>query len=395
MFGAIYVGLSGLNAYSQGLQQVSNNVSNMNTLGFKGSSVTFNDTVGGASNAGLSLTGTTSDGGDGVEVAPLQRDFSQGDLRQTQNALDLAINGTGFFVLTEGNQTFYTRTGSFQVDKDGYIVLAGTDYRLATLDSSGRAVDVSVNNYSTYPPKQTTTIQFANNLSSTATSYSIGDVKVYDAQGTAHDWSIQFAKDTSSTAGPDDWTVTVQDSNGNQIGQQTIKFDNGTIDPTTNKLTFADSSSGLSVVFDFSQNVTSYSSGDTSTLNAASVDGQGLGTISSVQVNDNGELEISYSNDQKKSLGAVAIADFRDPQALDVRSGGLYVDNGSAGRELFSTASNEAGKVVSHQLEASNVDLAKQFGDMIIIQRGYQASSQIISVANDMIQQLFGIRGQG
>ena len=394
MFGAIYVGLSGLNAYSQGLQQVSNNVANMNTLGFKGSSVTFSDTVGGGTNGGISLDGTTSNGGDGVEMAPLQRDFSEGNLQQTQNALDLAIDGTGFFVLTQGDQTYYTRTGSFQVDKDGYVVLAGTDYRLATLDSSGRAVEVSVNNYSTNPPQQTTTIQFANNLSSSATTYSIGDVKVYDAQGTAHDWSIQFAKDTSSTAGPDDWIVTVTDSNGTQIGQQTIKFNNGVIDPTTSKLTFADSASGLSVVFDFSQNVTSYSSGDTSTLNAASVDGHGLGTISSVEVNDKGELEISYSNDQKKSLGAVAIADFRDPQALDVRSGGLYVDNGSAGRELFSTASNEAGKVVSHQLEASNVDLAKQFGDMIIIQRGYQASSQLTSVANEMMQQLLAMGQQ-
>jgi len=395
MFGAIYVGLSGLNAYSQGLQQVSNNVSNMNTLGFKGSSVTFSDTVGGGSTGGVSLDGTISDGGDGVEVAPLQRDFTQGELRQTQNDLDLAIDGSGFLVVTQGDQTFYTRTGSFEVDKDGFIVLAGTDYRLATLDSSGRPVDLSVDNYSTNPPQPTTTVQFASNLSSSATTYSIGDIKVYDALGKQHDWSVQFAKDTSATAGPDDWIVTVTDSNGTQIGQQTIKFNNGVIDPTTNKLTFADSASGLSVVFDFSQNVTSYSSGDVSTLNAASVDGHGLGTISGVTVNDNGELEISYTNDQKKSLGAVAIADFRDPQSLDVRTGGLYVDNGSAGRELFSTASNEAGKVVSHRLEASNVDLAKQFGDMIIIQRGYQASSQIISVANDMIQQLFGIRGQG
>ena len=394
MFGAIYVGLSGLNAYSRGLQQVSANVSNLNTLGFKSSDVSFSDTIAASTNGGLSLAGTTGNGVGGVELGPNQRDLTQGELRQTQNDLDLAIDGSGFLVLTRGDQTYYTRTGSFEVDKDGYVVLAGTDYRLAVLDSANRPVALSVDNYRTNPPKTTTTVTFANNLSSSATTDSIGDVKVFDASGTQYDWQVQFDKDTSATAGPDDWTVTVKDSNGNTIGTQTLKFNLGTIDPTTSKLTFADSKSGLSVVFDFSQNVTSYSSGDVSSLSVASVDGNGLGTISTVAVNADGELEITYSNTNKKSLGAVAIADFRDPQSLEAKTGGLYVDNGSAGRQLFTTKSKEAGTVMGQRLEASNVDLAKEFGDMIMIQRGYQASSQIISVANDMIQQLFGIRGQ-
>jgi flagellar hook protein FlgE len=112
-------------------------------------------------------------------------------------------------------------------------------------------------------------------------------------------------------------------------------------------------------------------------------------------VNDLGKLEIGYSNAQKKELGAVAIADFRDPQALQQKSGGLFTDPGSAQRELLTSQDDRVGQVLSRRLEASNVDLAKQFGDLILIQRGFQASSQIISVSNDMIQQLFGIRGQG
>ncbi|WP_294122199.1 flagellar hook-basal body complex protein [Sphingomonas sp.] len=393
MFGAIYIGLSGLNAYSRGLQQVSGNVSNLNSSGFKSSNVSFTDIVGSANNGGLSLSGTSSSPGAGVELGGIQRDFTQGELRQTQRDLDLAIDGTGFLVLTRGDEVFYTRTGSFEVDKDGFIVLAGTDYKLATLDGSGRAVTLSIDASRTSLPAKTTTIKFADNLSSTATTYGLSDIKVYDAVGTAHTWQVKF--DKPAAGAPGEWTVTVTDDKNVTIGTQTLKFNVGVVDPATSKLVFDDAANGLSVTLDFSSNVTSFSSGQVSTLRTSSVDGQGIGTITSVTVNAEGELELGYSNQQKQVLGAIAIADFRDPQALQERSGGLYADKGDAGRELMSSASEKVGRVVSHRLEASNVDLAKQFGDLITIQRGYQASSQIISVANDMIQQLFGIRGQG
>ncbi|MFA6605916.1 MAG: flagellar hook-basal body complex protein, partial [Sphingomonas sp.] len=174
----------------------------------------------------------------------------------------------------------------------------------------------------------------------------------------------------------------------------TLKFVGGSVDPTTTKLSFSDAISGLTVDFDVS-GVTSFSAGDVSTLRASAVDGYKLGTITSVTVNADGKLEIGYSNAQKKQIGAVAIADFRDPQALKQRSGGLFTDSGTAQRSLLTSADSRVGKIVSRRLEASNVDLSKEFGDLILIQRGFQASSQIISVSNDMIQQLFGIRGQG
>lgn len=395
MFGAIYVGLSGLNAYSQGLQQISNNISNLNTSGFKGSNVGFSNTVGASTDGGLSLSGTSGNGIGGVELGELQRDYGQGELRQTQRDLDLAIDGSGFLVLTRGDQTYYTRTGSFEVDKEGFIVLAGSDYRLATLDSSGRAVSLSIDSYRTNAPEKTTLIKFADNLSSTATTFALSDIKVYDAVGSQQSWNIEFTKDTGATAGPNDWLVKITNDKAVVIGEKSLKFTLGVVDPATSKLVFGDAASGLSVTLDFSENVTSYSSGQVSTMRTSSVDGHALGTITSVAVNADGELEIGYSNQEKKSLGAIAVADFRDPQSLDQRTGGIYSDTGSAGRQLFSSESKKVGKVASRRLEASNVDLAKQFGDMITIQRGYQASSQIISVANDMIQQLFGIRGQG
>lgn len=392
MFGAIYVGLSGLNAYSRGLQQVSNNVANLNSTGFKGAAVTFSDLYQLQGRGGLSYSGGEPRSGSGVSIGETQRDMRQGELRQTERDLDLAVDGSGYLVLVRGNETFYTRTGSFEVNRDGHIVLAGTEYRLATLDPSGRAVSVSVDAARTNPPKQSTAIRFADNLSSTGTGHTIGDVRVFGATGEAHVWRIQFAKDAS--AGPGNWTATVTDAAGKTVGTQSLKFNAGVIDPSTARLTFTDEAASLAVDFDLS-GVTSFSSGEVSTLRAASVDGHGAGTVTAIKVNEKGRLEIAYSNEQKKELGAVALADFRDPQALQQRGGGLFVNPGTAEGQLMSSEDPRAGRVVARRLEASNVDLAKQFGDLILIQRGFQASSQIISVSNDMIQQLFGIRGQG
>ena len=394
MFGAIYVGLSGLTAYSQGLQQVSNNVTNLNSSGFKSSTVTFNDMVSVNGGGGLSLSGGETDFGNGVNIGTSALNFKQGELRQTDRDLDLAVDGAGFLVLLRDDQVYYVRTGSFQVDKDGFIVLAGTDYRLATLDSSGKAVSLSIDASRTSSPEPTKTIKFADNLSSTASTYSIADVKVYDSSGEEHLWTVKFDKPDGGAT--DEWKVKVTDATGKAIGEKTLKFIAGAVDPTTNKLVFENSDVGLSVTFDFSTGVSSFSSGSVSTLRTSSVDGHKVGTIATVGVNEKGQLEISYSNEQKKQLGHVAIADFRDPQALSQRSGGLFVDEkGIAGRELLTSEDSRVGRILSKRLEASNVDLAKQFGDLILIQRGFQASSQIISVSNDMIQQLFGIRGQG
>jgi flagellar hook protein FlgE len=392
MFGSIYVGLSGLNAYSRGLQQISNNVTNLNASGFKGSTVAFTDLVGINGNGGLSYAGGGGGGGNGVEIGETRIDFKQGELRQSDRDLDLAIDGSGFLVLMRGEEVLYTRTGSFEVDKDGFIVLAGTEYRLATLDGSGRPVSLSIDASRTSTPTKTTTIKFADNLSSTATTYGISDVKVYDATGGEHIWQIKFDKPQATS---NDWTVTITDDKSKTVGTQTLKFIQGQVDPSTNKLVFADADAGLSVTLDFSQNVTSFSAGTVSTLRSASVDGYKVGAITSIRVNDKGKLEIGYSNEQKKELGSIAIADFRDPQALDQRSGGLFHDTGLAQRELMTSDDKRVGRVLSRRLEASNVDLAKAFGELILIQRGFQASSQIISVSNDMIQQLFGIRGQG
>jgi len=395
MLGAIYTGLSGMNAYSKGLQTISNNVANMNTPGFKATTVSFTDafSYGGG---GLTYTGAApgEQSGSGVRYAEPRIDFSQGDLRQSEGDLDLAIQGSGFLVLMEGDNVYYARTGQFVVGEDGYIVQQGTERRLAVLDASGRPVALNIDSKRTSTPAATTKITFADNLSSSATEASVSSIAVYDSAGGKQIWQVKF---TPVSGSPGEWQAAVTDQAGKAVGSSTLKFIGGVADPTASSITVTDTPAGAasrSVTLDFSK-VTSFSAGTLSTIRASSVDGNGVGALTSVTVDADGKVKVAYSNAKTELLGSVAVADFRDPQLLDRVGDGLYENNRGAQHRLLASAQDGVGKLVSKQVEASNVDLSQEFGDLILIQRGFQASSQVVSVSNDMIQQLFGIRGQG
>ncbi|WP_164119025.1 flagellar hook-basal body complex protein [Sphingorhabdus sp. Alg239-R122] len=393
MLGAIYTGMSGLEAYSQGLRVISNNVANLNTSGFKATDVDFSDMYT-FSGTNFGLYDHRNSGGNGVRMDDLQIDFRQGDLRQSENGLDLGIDGAGFFVLLDGDKTFYTRTGNFVVAEDGHIKLEGTEFRLAVLDDAGRAVELNVDSKRTSPPVATTEIKFADNLSSTAIEHVISDIQVYDAAGEAQVWQIEFTRDDEAAGNV--WNVTVTNADDREVGTGVLRFEQGEIDPDTAQIVIEDTEAeGLSVTLDFSENITSFSSGTVSTMRSSTVDGYGVGAVTNITTNADGEIELSYSNEETETLGPVALADFKDLQNLESIGDGLFVFNEQGERRLFSSDDPQVGRVLSGRVEASNVDLSAQFGELIIIQRGFQASSQLVSVSNDMIQQLFGIRGQG
>lgn len=396
MLGAIYVGLSGLNAYSRGLQTISNNVANLNSPGFKATAINFGD-VFSYGGGGLTFFDGIGNGrsGNGVRFGETRVDFGQGDLRQSEGDLDLAIQGSGFLVLLKDGKTYYSRTGKFTVDSEGFIVEQESRYRLGVLDGSGRATALNIDARRTSTPTATTTVKFADNLSSSATTATVADIAVFDSSGGKQTWQAKFDKVTGQTG---QWTVTVSDQGGNIVGAQTLKFIGSGVDPTTAKLTFTDEPDGaskLSVVLDFSAGVTSFSAGTVSTLRASSVDGNGVGALTTVALDEQGQIKLSYSNSKTETLGYVAVADFRDPQQLRRLSGGLFENIESGPSRLVASNTDGIGRLLSKQTEASNVDLSQQFGDLILVQRGFQASSQVVSATNDMIQQLFGIRGQG
>lgn len=396
MLGAIYIGLSGMNAYSRGLQTISNNVANLNTLGYKATTVNFVDlsTYG---DAALTSEAAASEGkaGSGVRIASPLLDFSQGDLRASDNALDLAIQGNGFLVLLEGSDTYYVRTGQFTVDREGFIVRQGGSERLAVFDGSGRAAALNVDSKRTSPPAATTKVVLADNLSSSATEATVADVPVFDSRGGRQLWTLAFRRPADSRA--NEWTVTVTDTSGAAIGTSTFKFNGNVVDPATSKITFTvtpDSADPLAVEVDLSA-VTSFSSGTASTLRRASSDGNPVGALTTVVIDGEGRIELAYSNEKKETLGAVVIADFRDPQQLERAGAGRFRASATGPVRLFSSGADGIGRLQSRQIEASNINLSDEFGELILIQRGFQAASQVVSVSNDMIQQLFGIRGQG
>lgn len=398
MFGSIYIGLSGLNAYSRGLQQVSNNVTNMNTSGFKSSTVTFQNFYGTGDSGGLSHTVDTRGSGGGVGLGDSILDLKAGELRQTERDLDLAVDGKGFLVLLKGDEVRYARTGSFEVDKDGFIVLSGTDYRLATLDSNNHLSALSIDNNRLSAARQTEKITFSQTLAAGGNgSATVSDIKVYDKAGGEHIWTVAFTKTPPATGqteipGSSKWTFKVTDNRGVTIGEGALEFTGSIVLPSMRTVSVTDPNNDFSVTLDFSTLQSSQAGGNPS---AAASGGYPTGTLNTITVNAKGELELAYSNEQKLALGAVALADFRDAAGLKQQSGGLFTFEGSGERIIAASSDARVGQVLGKRIEASNVDLSKQFGELILIQRGFQASSQVVSISNDMIQQLFGIRGQG
>jgi flagellar hook protein FlgE len=391
MLGAIFIGLSGLSAYSRGLKTISNNVANLNTPGFKASSVRFSDASSPASGgARYSSLGSAFSGG-GVRYSQSSLDFSSGELRATTEDLDMAVNGRGLLVLLDGDNTYYTRTASFKVDEEGHIVDVASGHKLAVLDSNGSPVAVSVASKLTRKPEATTNVPVTGVLSTESEEALINAVTVFDSEGGTHSWKISVKPVDLS----DDWTVTVTEG-VTQVGVFTLKTLGLGADPANSVfMATYDPADGppMSVTLDFSK-IDHWNGGAASTLVAGVVDGSGASNLSSIKVVD-GRLQLIYGNEKKDDLGALALADFLNPQDLDALGGGLYQNNKGLGFRLLRGDDKKIGQVVGAQSEASNVDLSQEFGDLILVQRGYQASSQVVSVSNDMIQQLFGIRGQG
>lgn len=389
--GAIYIGMSGMDAFSQGLQNISNNVANLNTSGFKELTTNFSDLFN-AENGDYGGSGQPA--GNGVEYVQPQIDFADGTLQQTGGSLDLAMQGNGFLVLLDGSKTVYARTGSFAVDSKGYISEQGTQYQLGVLNSSGQPQALNLNSLQTNPAVATTNVTFENNLSSSATTDTVSSISVFDSSGTQHTWSVTLTPDTTTSG---KWNATITDETGSTVGTGSISFTGATIDPTASSIVVNKTYTGaspLAVTLDFSS-VTSNSTGTTSTLQVNQANGNAAGTLTGVTVNESGQIVLNYSNKQTVIQGSVALANFLDPQQLHEATGGVFENNSGAHALLAGSGQNGLGTLVSGQIEGSNVDLTQQFGDLILIQRGYQASSEVVSVANDMIQNLFGIRGQG
>ena len=392
MFDSIFIGASGMQSFSTGLKVISNNVANLNTPGFKSSEVQFANlfyqTSGSTSGAGYNLFGS------GVMAGQTFIDFQAGETRQTGNPLDLSIGGDGFFVTRDAkDQTItYSRAGQFEFDKDGFLVARGTGRQAQGLGAGGALAPISINGLRLNPPKPTSQIKLTGNLSTGSTEFTLDAVKVIDAVGGEHTLKLTF-KPKANEEGT--WTVSVLDGD-TEVSSAEVKFLAGTVLAGSDQFTFAYAPAGMSsidVKVDLSKDVTSFNTGTTSSLAVGSTDGHAVGSLTQVAFDGKGVLSLTYSNGEKVTGQQLALAAFDTTEGLRPAGEGEFTHPGNEQRHLGTASSGRFGSIVSSQVEVSNVDLSSEFSDLIVTQRGYQASSRLVSTANEMLQDLFEMKG--
>ena len=403
MFGSIYTALAGMNAYSQGLNVISNNVANLNTPGFKVSDPLFREIVYRQIQASEGNGGGLRPQGAGVEANSAGISFGQGELRDTGNLLDVAIDGSGFFVLQQDDGTYrYTRAGQLTFNAEGVLVERTTGGKVLINSTESANGFFDINNYRADPPKATSTVALSGTLARTGSSasYELPNIPVYDAAGTLVPLRGRL---TRSSDDPLRWTVEILGAAGTVLGSGTVVFNaDGTPAQDNNSITVSVSAAAVEpfdVTFNFGA-VGSYagvSSPATSTASALQVqrqDGLQIGSLTTTSFDEQGQLKLAYSNGQSKAVGKLVLAQFENPEQLQALGGGMFSVKEGMQSHLGQAMVAGMGRIVGGKVEMSNVDLTRQFTDLIILQRGYQASSQVSSIANELIQTLLAMDAQ-
>lgn len=385
---AFFNGLAGMVMFSRGLDTISNNIANMNTPGFHGSDLFYQ-----------ALSNGQGDSDGGARVTGKNIRFNPGDIRETGNAMDLAINGNGYFVLRTEDGLLYTRSGQFEFDDEGYLVDQSSGHRVAALDEFGNLSDINIDSMLSLNPEASTEVEFSGNLSTGDADHSINGLSVFNSLGEEIELNYQFTNNNAAT--PGSWLVEVTDENGTVVGNGEIRFGaDGTPEAGFNQMQLsipATSNGSANAILDVSLNfgepgtfngTTSFAGGSVSTLSASLVDGQGVEGLVAASFNADGELNLLYSNGDTETPFRLALAYFQDESNLSYSQGSIFRSNGSDATIGFANEGSN-GAIVGESLEGSNVDLVREFADMIVVQRGYQASSRVMNIANQLIEQLY------
>lgn len=377
---AFFTGLSGLLTFSKSLDTISNNIANMNTAGFRGNDVFYRALSSGGKGLGAMIGGTNMR-------------LQAGDIRQTGSTTDLAISGQGYFILKGEHGNFYTRAGSFQFNDDGILVDKSTGFKVQGLNSAGILADISVSGLETLSPEATTKISFGGNLSTNDTNFTINDITAYNTAGEAIKLSAKFTNNTATTTGS--WLVEIKDKDGNVIKNAEIRF-NASGQPVAGFEAFTVTlpGTGAEVVnFTFGTPATAdgatSNSGTSSNLAAKTEDGFPLSGLIGVSFDSKGQLKMLYSNGNTNDGLRLALAHFTNEQDLQQVDGAYFAAHENNKPTIGSADENLFGKIIGSSLEMSNIDLAKEFADMIIVQRGYQASSRVMNIANQLVEKLY------
>ncbi len=451
MMPSLYSGVSGLKNHSVRMNVIGNNISNVNTYGFKYSRVTFQDIlyqgISGAAAPTEDKGGVNpKQSGLGMQVASIDKIFSEGSIQTTGKNTDLAIQGEGFFILGQGEKKFYTRAGTFDIDKNGTLVNPANGLKvlgwqavpdangIPRIDSSNDVGEITIPVYGKQPAKATAEVRFKSNLNSTlpiinpnmteaertAATWKTS-IDVYDSDGKAHKLEISFNKiadnQWQATALLDGQANVTLDLGGGAnapagaTNQATLNFDQmGSLLSVTDAAGNTKNTGQLvsvlranlpgvnpvNINLDWGtvgeyNGVTQFAS--QSSTKAYSQDGYPMGYLEAFEIDDRGVVTGSYSNGQKQTLAQVALAVFTNPGGLKTEGDNLFTvtnNSGIANEGEPDTAGR--GKIRAGALEMSNVDLADQFTDMIVTQRGFQANSRTITTSDQMLQELLTLK---
>lgn len=392
MMQSFFNSLSGMMGFSKGLDQVSNNISNMNTAGFRGKDVFYQSVVGDA----------------GSNVSEYVLRTADGDIKQTSTDTNVAISGNGYFVLRDGGNSYLTRGGSFEFNSSGKLVETATGYTVSGIDEKGDLFDFDISNVLVLAPEATKTVELTGNISSDGTNHNISDVNIYSADGVKKTVKVQFTDRTSVTkeqtnsagvketvgTGEYEWTVNILASDESVLTTSKVRFDNsGKIVAGYEKLSisYANGTNSASTKFDLNCSaLTQYASGSTSSASVKTSDGHAALGISTVAFDDDGILTITYSNGEKVASHQLAVAEVSSMDALVQKNGALFIVRDSDAVTYSRAQERSNGEIVGGSIELANVDLAEEFAEMMIIQRGYQASSRVMNISNEMIETLYG-----
>ncbi|HEV7949208.1 MAG TPA: flagellar hook protein FlgE [Glaciihabitans sp.] len=388
MLRSLYSGISGLRSHQTMLDVTGNNIANVNTAGFKGSAVQFQDTLSQTLAAGGSPTdqaGATNPAqvGLGVAVAAISTNFAQGSGQATGKATDLMISGDGFFVVQSGAETTYTRAGAFDFDTNGRLVSAdgglvqGWPAVNGTVSANGALSTITLPTDAVSAATPTTEASFSGNLPEDAiagTSY-VRDLEVFDESGSSTTFSLTFTR----TAQPDGWSVS--DSNAQVVG--TLEFTNGA-------LTSGATQSIDGVDIDFSE-LTGFAK--LTTIAVDTQNGRAAGSLIGYQIGDDGIVTGTFSNGATAPIALLALATFPNTEGLEKVGGSGYVATASSGAStLGAPGSNGVGALATGYLEMSNVDLSQEFTNLIVAQRGFQANARIITTSDEVLQELTNLK---
>jgi flagellar hook protein FlgE len=425
-------GLSGLNSATKNLEVIGNNIANTTTVGFKASRAEFGDVYA------ASLFGTGKlDAGIGTKTVAVAQQFTQGGFSVTNNPLDVAISGNGFFRLSSPNGTSYTRNGQFHTDQYGYLIANTgenvTGYTNLILDTNLNVTAASnlgnvKINLDDINATATSQLDMVVNVDGSATNKTLAQVDgftttaipqiydfstsvtVYDSLGSDHALTFYFTKyDDGNALTVNTWAVHAYldgtapanqlDLNAADVGAgrvyHTLEFDNsGTLLPatagTSNIAVPITGAAPLQVTMDFSA-TTQFSGG--SGINSVSQNGYKSGSLVGLNIEDSGIVFGRYSNGVSKPLQQLVLATFRNPQSLIPTGDNQWVATFAAGSETVNKpGEGVAGALQSGAVEESNTDLTAALVDMIVAQRMYQANAQTVKTQDQILQTLVNLR---